>query len=223
MSNIDYWLNWKPSGEKSNESSEATMAIPTESGSVSFGDPIFDEAEEFCSMADRQVPKLRSWRDWRPPGQISDESNEAAQAIPTGLGSVSFGDPISKEAQEFCLPSDLSDPSDWKEDFRRWMLEHCEYKNRCFCEMHILFRDFKGWSIAHQQVPCSAAGFTRQLSDAGFLFADGLVYGLLLRRGSYYQPGCQNLPAKAKTTTSTDVRSPTSTAGSLPGPEFSAS
>jgi hypothetical protein len=127
------------------------------------------------------MSNTRRWSDRRPPGEKYDESNEAARATLTEIGSVSFGGAISEEALESCSPLGLCDPNVRKEDFHRWMLEHCEYKSRCFCEIDMLSRDFREWLIARQQVPCSAVGFTRLLYDAGFDFANGLVGGLLLQ------------------------------------------
>lgn len=71
-----------------------------------------------------------------------------------------------------------------QEDFQRWALDRCVYRNRCFGEIGALCGDFGEWAIAHDSVPCTRSTFEALLRAAGFLFADGLVSGLMLK-GTY--------------------------------------
>ena len=73
------------------------------------------------------------------------------------------------------------DPSAWSEDLHRWLLEQCVYRDRCFNGIWALHRDFCEWVIAHDGVPCHRPAFEQLLHGCGFLSADGMVYGLMLR------------------------------------------
>ena len=82
---------------------------------------------------------------------------------------------------EKVLEPDSHDPSAWAEDFHRWALARCVWRDRGFGGIGALHTDFSEWSIARDDVPCTRTTFERLLSDAGFFRADGLVSGLVLR------------------------------------------
>jgi hypothetical protein len=69
----------------------------------------------------------------------------------------------------------------WVEDFHHWALDRCAYRDRCFSGMGALHSDFCEWSITRGLVPCQRRVFDVLVDTAGFLSADGLVHGLLLR------------------------------------------
>lgn len=73
------------------------------------------------------------------------------------------------------------DPSDWAEDFHRWVLSRCIYRARCFGETGALYIDFCEWAVLVDSLPCMRATFEALLREAGLLFADGMVSGLILK------------------------------------------
>jgi hypothetical protein len=72
-------------------------------------------------------------------------------------------------------------PSPWAEDFHRWTLAQCVYHCRCFGAIGALHCGFCEWLVAHDEIPCSRQTFERLLDGCGFLSADGMVSGLILR------------------------------------------
>ncbi len=79
------------------------------------------------------------------------------------------------------IQSPAHDPEAWKEDFHHWSLDHCMYLDRCLGGIGTLCSDFGEWATGHSSVPCTRQTFERLLTDAGFFFADGMVYGLILK------------------------------------------
>jgi hypothetical protein len=73
------------------------------------------------------------------------------------------------------------DPFAWAEDFHRWALSRCAYRDRCFGGIGVLHRDFCEWAASHESVPCTRRTFEQLLSQSGFYFAEGMVSGLILR------------------------------------------
>jgi hypothetical protein len=73
------------------------------------------------------------------------------------------------------------DPFPWAEDFQKWTLARCVYRDRCFGGIGSLHRDFCEWAIACEEPPCNRQIFEQLLDNAGFLSADGMVSGLILR------------------------------------------
>lgn len=73
------------------------------------------------------------------------------------------------------------DPFAWAEDFHKWALSKCVFRDRCFGGIWALHRDFCEWTISRESVPCRRMTFERLLADQGFLLADGFVSGLILR------------------------------------------
>ena len=72
-------------------------------------------------------------------------------------------------------------PAAWAEDFHLWAISRCIFRGRCFGGIGALLRDFCEWQVIRDEVPCTRRTFEALLRDAGFLFADGLVSGLLLK------------------------------------------
>jgi hypothetical protein len=75
----------------------------------------------------------------------------------------------------------IHDPAAWAEDFHRWALSRCIFRDRCFGGIGALQRDFCEFQVLRDEVPCTGRTFEALLKEAGFFFADGLVYGLLLK------------------------------------------
>lgn len=71
-------------------------------------------------------------------------------------------------------------PADWAEDFHKWAIASCRFKDRCFGDIEELYADFCHWTSSHESEHCTRATFEDLLRQAGFLFADGSVSGLLL-------------------------------------------
>lgn len=72
-------------------------------------------------------------------------------------------------------------PAAWAEDFHRWALKSCVYRDRWFSGIAALHKDFRDWCLNRDEVPCSVTTFERLLLGAGFLLADGLMSGLTLK------------------------------------------
>ena len=70
----------------------------------------------------------------------------------------------------------------WAEDFHKWSLEQCVYRDRCFGAVRGLHCDFCEWLVARDEGPCTFDTFERLLQQLGFLIADGFVSGLVLCR-----------------------------------------
>ncbi len=74
------------------------------------------------------------------------------------------------------------EPDAWRAPFRAWATSRCVRNARCFGGIGLLHIHFCEWTVAFSTVaPCTRQTFERLLSDAGFIIADGLVQGLLLR------------------------------------------
>jgi hypothetical protein len=106
-----------------------------------------------------------------------DTLKVALEALEAVCGTSSQGAPVP--ATPICMPE--QDPSTWKEDFHRWALMQCLYLPRDFGGMKALHRDFCDWCITHQSVPCTCSTFERLVQLMGFLAADGLISGLILK------------------------------------------
>jgi hypothetical protein len=75
----------------------------------------------------------------------------------------------------------VHDPTAWAEDFHRWAITECVFRDRCFGGIGRLLRHFCEWQVTRDEVPCTRKTFEALLSHGGFFFAEGLVYGLLLK------------------------------------------
>lgn len=131
---------------------------------------------------------INRWRNWTPTGEkFGDSLNlELPKLTKPAFGvskpaSVSFVSSIPGQTQNFSDAIPIHDPAAWAEDFHRWALANCVYRDRCFGGIGCLHRDFGEWAVSHESVPCTRDVFEQLLRDAGFLFADGLVYGLILK------------------------------------------
>jgi len=91
------------------------------------------------------------------------------------------------------------DPSFWNEDFFRWALDRCVYRDRCFCGVGALCADFGSWAVFHNTVPCTRRIFQELLENAGLFIADGLVYGLILREDLESLTSLQDAPEGCET------------------------
>jgi len=133
------------------------------------------------------MSNIDRWRSWRPPGKKSDEWVKHTPTKPTELGDanvrksfVGYSGGSARPAQEFCLFS-TPEPTEPRESFHRWMLDHCVYESRSFTKIDELCRDFRGWSLHRNEVPFTETEFGLMISEAGFFFANGLVSGVAIR------------------------------------------
>lgn len=135
------------------------------------------------------------WLDWKPGDEIISVFPYPALTELTKPQSVSFVSATPGNSQIISVPAD--NPAAWREPFQTWATSQCVFKDRCFGGISSLYVRFSEWCIAHDAVPCPRDTFERLLVDAGFLIADGLASGLILRedwQATHWKPE----PAKAK-------------------------
>lgn len=72
------------------------------------------------------------------------------------------------------------DPSAWAEDFHRWALSCCVWRERAFGGIGRLHTHFSEWAACHESVPCTRQVFEAIIGSQGLFLADGLVYGIIL-------------------------------------------
>jgi hypothetical protein len=89
--------------------------------------------------------------------------------------------PKSAPAESPAQGMAIHDPAAWAEDFHRWALSRCVFRDRCFGGISALWRDFCEFQVSRDEVPCTRRTFEALIKEAGFFFADGRVYGLLLK------------------------------------------
>ncbi len=75
----------------------------------------------------------------------------------------------------------LQDYAFWADDFGKWALECCRFRDRCFGGIKVLHANFSDWCIAQQTVGCMLETFEALLEAESFLLASGLVSGLVLK------------------------------------------
>lgn len=124
---------------------------------------------------------VNRWRNWKPTGEKFSHCPNPKLTKPPKQTSVSFVSSIPGQTQNFSGIIPAHDPAAWTEDFHRWALVRCCFRDRCFGGIGALHADFCNHQIARNDVPCQRSVFERLLRDAGFLFADGLVSGLVLK------------------------------------------
>jgi hypothetical protein len=118
------------------------------------------------------------WLDWQPGDEIMSvptETDVTKLTKPHSVGSVSS---TSEKFQIISAPAD--DPEAWRKSFRTWVKSACVRHARSFGGIGCLHVHFAEWAITHDAVPCTRDTFEVLLSDAGFLFCDGMVSGLIL-------------------------------------------
>ena len=79
------------------------------------------------------------------------------------------------------LPELFQDSCEWAEDFARWALAHCFFRDGCLWRVEALHDAFCGWCAARDLAPCMTATFAALLKEEGFSLATGMVEGLVLR------------------------------------------
>jgi hypothetical protein len=83
----------------------------------------------------------------------------------------------------------LHDPAEWREDFSRWAISRCVFRDRSFGGIAALWRDFCEFQVSRNEVPCTRNTFEALIRDAGFLFVEGLICGLLLKADLHAMEG----------------------------------
>jgi hypothetical protein len=141
-----------------------------------------------ASMDERQQVSALIASVWRMGGEL--DLIEGGQ-IEVYLPESSEGDALFEKLRSARneIPYALRLPRN--EDFYRWALHRCVYHDRFFGDIRALCADFGEWAIAHDSVPCTRATFEALLRDAGFLYADGLVSGLVLKSGLKKNPSAR--------------------------------
>ncbi len=87
---------------------------------------------------------------------------------------------------------ELSEPTydfrEWSEDFSRWALWHCVFRDGCYGGVTTLYKEWCEWCFREQVVPANLPTFRALLANERFMLAGpfplaehGMVYGLLLR------------------------------------------
>ena len=118
------------------------------------------------------------WLDWQPGDEIISTFPETSPTKPTKEG---FDGSVGSKVEEpQIISAPVDDPAAWREPFHAWALSECVFKDRCFGGIGCLHVHFAEWAITHDAVPCTRDTFEVLLSDAGFLFCDGMVSGLIL-------------------------------------------
>jgi hypothetical protein len=124
------------------------------------------------------------WLDWQPSAGKSEKSAGDELAKPAKPSSVGFGGAVSAENQKISAPTQEMpgfDPGAWTPEFEAWAPVQCVFRDRCFQSVVSLHLDFIVWCAGNGSVPCTRETFEFLLRDQGFTFADGMVYGLLLK------------------------------------------
>lgn len=122
------------------------------------------------------------WRKWRPSDEKFDESPGCEPTKPPEPTFEGFEGSRSGKMQDFSdRPPDA--PDAWREDFARWRAENCIRREgrEDSAGIGCLWVDFCEWAVGCDSVPCARGTFERLLQDAGFLCAEGMTAGLLLK------------------------------------------
>ncbi len=94
--------------------------------------------------------------------------------------------PARKQAMPFPeLREPVYEPREWAEDFTRWALAHCVFRDGCCGGVAALHREWCEWCFLKQVVPCNLLTFRALLRSEGFTLGAGttagMVYGLVLK------------------------------------------
>ena len=150
------------------------------------------------------MPSASRWLNWKPenantPALTTDRTARTARSGPSLVqsgSSVSLSvTPISENRVV------IQEPSFWADDFGRWALECCLFRDRCFGGVKALHNHFCDWCNAQGPPGCMLETFEALLEDEGFLLAGGLVSGLVLREDwetVHAPPSPPEPPAKAR-------------------------
>lgn len=118
--------------------------------------------------------------------EVSKNQNERVRRALEALRSVSDFAAVSglsvTVSEELSRTIPEPDSTAWTEDFHRWLIERCQYNMRWFTSMEALHRDFADWLVSRREAPPKEIAFEALLREAGFLFADGMVSALTLKR-----------------------------------------
>ncbi len=80
------------------------------------------------------------------------------------------------------LPEGVHGSREWAEQFSRWALAHCVFRDGCYGGVAALHKHLCAWCVERGRAVPSPSSFGALLADEGFTLTEfGLVYGLLLR------------------------------------------
>lgn len=132
------------------------------------------------------MQRIDYWRNWTPEKQMKEETPTTEPTKPPQPSSVSFVSPTPEYSP--IISSDLNGRTEpngeaWIEDFHIWKQERCASRetHEDWGGVGALLVDFAEWSVARNEVPCSRPTLEDLLRDAGFLIANGMVRGLVLK------------------------------------------
>jgi hypothetical protein len=124
------------------------------------------------------MQSIDRWRNWTPGKQIIEEHPKTELTKPPKPSSVSFVSPAAG-----LVPIIFPDHEAWADDFRLWMRERCASRqtHEDWGGVGALLVDFAEWSVARGEVPCTRDTLEKLLVDAGFVIANGMARGLVLK------------------------------------------
>jgi hypothetical protein len=123
------------------------------------------------------------WRNWRPPEKNYGAPTRCVPPKPPEAAFEGFEGTDLGPIPEFWDAIPPQDPFAWKDDFGRWVKEHCVRRAGYddWGGIGTLYVDFCEWTIDSGSVPCTRRTFEALLIDAGLRMADGLVSSLFLK------------------------------------------
>ncbi len=95
---------------------------------------------------------------------------KAQQGILAGPEAAESGSPGE-------LPEPAHDPFEYAEDFGRWALAHCVFRDRCWGGIAKLYREWCAWCFLEQVVPANLPTFRALLEDEGFILPNRTRHG----------------------------------------------
>lgn len=79
------------------------------------------------------------------------------------------------------LPRPRNDLDAWREPVAEWLESECVQHWKCHSSVTSLHQAYCEWDVSHGFPPCNRETFGELLQEAGFLMADKLLSGLILR------------------------------------------
>ena len=125
------------------------------------------------------------WLSWAPENEhtLSEtgaNSAKGANQIVSGMvGTVGTCFLAPLLVQKPSKP--LQEPAIWEDDFSRWALAECLFKDGCLWRLEALHLHFCEWCQGRDAVGCMADTFAALLDLESLTVTAGLVYGLVLR------------------------------------------
>jgi hypothetical protein len=74
----------------------------------------------------------------------------------------------------------LDDAAAWEDDFERWWLDRCTFKDGAWSAIHRLHNDYNEWALHNYGVPCRLGVFEALLRGEGCRIQGTRVHGVAL-------------------------------------------